>query len=323
MQTLLVHNPTAGKGDHEKEELLAILRLAGHEVTYASSKSDEFPKILDGEFDLIVIAGGDGTVRKVATRLRHRKAAIAIFPHGTANNIARSLGMTGDRQEMANAWRKGEQARLDIGLASGPWGRQPFIEGVGIGALASTTNDEVGADFEGDKRILIGRASFREALEKAEPLDIKITVDGKPFEGRWLMVEVMNNRYTGPALQLAPKAESGDGLLEIVGLAADRREEMLEWLGAPDDSQPPLETKRGKLVDMIWTGKPVLRIDDSPVDIPRSKQRVEIAFQEDPLKVMSMTSAGAKKPAAKKRTAGKSVARKADGKGGRRSLEAA
>lgn len=107
MQTLLVHNPTAGKGDHEKEELLAILRLAGHEVTYASSKSDEFPKILDGEFDLIVIAGGDGTVRKVASRLRHRKAAIAIFPHGTANNIARSLGMTGDRQEMANAWRKG------------------------------------------------------------------------------------------------------------------------------------------------------------------------------------------------------------------------
>lgn len=323
MQTLLVHNPTAGVGDHEKEELLAILRLAGHEVTYSSTKSDKFPAVLDGEFDLIVIAGGDGTVRKVTTKLKRREAAIAILPLGTANNIANSLGMMGDRQEMANAWSQGKRAPLDIGIASGPWGEKSFIEGVGIGALAAITNDEVGADFEGDKRILIGRDSFREALEKAEPLHIKITVDGKPFEGEWLMVEAMNNKYTGPALPLAPKSDSGDGLLEVIGVSAQRRDEMLAWLGAPEDAKPPVEMKRGKVVDMVWTGKPVLRVDDSPVKIPAGKQRAIIRFQEEPLAVMLPKLPGAKKSPAKKPSAKKTEPKKPRKKGQARPMVAA
>jgi len=326
MQTLLVHNPTAGVGDHEKEELLAILRLAGHEVTYSSTKSEEFPAILDGGFDLIVVAGGDGTVRKVTTKLKLRHAAIAIMPLGTANNIANSLGMLGDRQEMANAWSKGKRAPLDIGMASGPWGEKPFIEGVGIGALASITNDEVGADFEGDKRILIGRDSFREALKKAEPLHIKITIDGKPFEGEWLMVEAMNNKYTGPALPLAPKSDSGDGLLEVIGVSVERREEMLKWLGAPEESKPPVEMKRGKVVDMVWTGKPVLRVDDSPLKIPAGKQRAIIRFQDEPLEVMLPKLPGAKKQAASKpaaKAAKKASPKKAGKKGESRSVVAA
>lgn len=318
MRTLLVHNPTAGTGDHEKEELLAILRLAGHDVTYASSKDDRLPAVLKGDFDLIVIAGGDGTVRKVTTKLKKRKAAIAIFPHGTANNIANSLGMIHGRQEMAVAWHEGKHAPLDIGIASGPWGKKPFIEGVGIGALAAITNDEVGADFEGEKRILIGRAHFHEALEKQEPLHIKITIDGKPLDGEWLMVEVMNNKYTGPALPLAPKADSGDGLLEVVVLAADRRQEMLDWLGSPDDARPPVETRRGKVVDMVWTGKPVLRVDDSPVRIPKGKQRVEVKFQEEPLQVMLPELKGSRKSTRKASPRKASTKDKADKKGDER-----
>jgi len=318
MQTLLVHNPTAGKGDHEREELLAILSLAGHKVTYTSAQSGAFARILDGEFDLIVVAGGDGTVRKVATRLVHRRAALAIFPLGTANNIARSLGMIGDRQEMAIAWHEGRHAPLDLGIASGAWGEQAFVEGVGLGALASITNDKVGADFDGEKRILIGRASFREALEKAEPLDLEMTIDGKPFEGEWLMVEAMINKYTGPALLLAPKADPGDGQLDVIGLAADRREEMLKWLGAPDKSPPPVEMKRGRMIDMTWTGKPVLRIDDSPTKVPSNQRRVQIRCQGEPLKVMLPKREAGRKPARK--APAKGSQKKARRSGARQSL---
>ena len=297
MLTLLVHNPTAGSGDHEKEELLAILRLAGHDVDYMSTKSARFPAALDGGYGLIVIAGGDGTVRKVVTRMQRRDAAVAIFPHGTANNIARSLGMTRDRQAMAIAWREARRSPLDIGIVSGPWGEMPFIEGVGLGALASITNDEVGADFEGDKRILIGRDKFREALAGAEPLQVEIAVDGKPFEGEWLMVEVLNNLYTGPALPLAPRADSGDGLLDVIAVPADRRERMLAWLGAPEDSRPPVVMRRGAIVSLAWSGRPVLRVDDSPVKIPARKQQAIIQFQPIPLSALSSDLPAAKRPA--------------------------
>lgn len=310
MLTLLVHNPTAGSGDHEKEELLAILRLAGHDVTYVSSKSKGLPDALEGVFDLVVIAGGDGTVRKVVTRMKRRDAAVAIFPHGTANNIARSLGMTQDRQAMAIAWRAGRRTPLDIGVASGPWGEKPFIEGVGIGALAEIINDEVGADFEGDKRILIGRDRFREALAAAQPLDISVTVDGKPFEGEWLMVEVQNNRYTGPALPLAPQAHSGDGLLDVVGVAAGDRDKMLAWLGAPDETRPPVAVRRGAVVGLEWAGKPVLRVDDKPVKIGSGQNSAIIRFQPQPLSTLVPDASGPKRPASGRAGARKSPPRK-------------
>jgi hypothetical protein len=257
-------------------------------------------------------------VRKVVTRMKRRDAAVAIFPHGTANNIARSLGMTRDRQAMAIAWRNARRGPLDIGVVSGPWGEMPFIEGVGLGALAEITNDEVGADFEGEKRILIGRDKFREALAAASPLDVAITIDGKPFEGDWLMVEVLNNRYTGPALPLAPRADSGDGLLDIVAVPARRRDEMLAWLGAPEDTRPPALMRRGAVVSLEWSGNPVLRVDDSPVKIPARRQSAVVRFQPVPLNALlsddppprKRTPAKAR-PAARKAPSRKRARRKA------------
>jgi diacylglycerol kinase (ATP) len=245
-----------------------------------------------------VIAGGDGTVGKTVTRLKRRQTPLAILPLGTANNIARSLGIPGgDRQQLVANWEHGRRGRLDIGVVDGLEETKAFIEGVGIGALAEATGDRIGSRFEGEKRLLVGRDGLRQHLENTGPLDVAIEIDGRSVEGSWLIIEVMNNCYTGPALPLCPRAHSGDGQLDLVTVALDRRDEMLAWLGAPEDARPPVETMRGRHVRLEWRERPALRIDDKRIDIPKGRGAIDITLQKEPLTVLLPPEAALARPA--------------------------
>ena len=87
MRVTLIHNPQAGDDDNPVlDELLMLIRAAGHSVTLQSSKSDQLEKTLEDPGDLLAVAGGDGTVGAVACRLIGRRIPIAvILPLGTAN----------------------------------------------------------------------------------------------------------------------------------------------------------------------------------------------------------------------------------------------
>jgi diacylglycerol kinase family enzyme len=73
-------------------------------------------------------------VAKVARRLRYRRSPIIILPTGTANNIARSLGLM-EMRPVAD-YLVGSLRKLNIGRARGPWGNLSFVESVGVGAIA-------------------------------------------------------------------------------------------------------------------------------------------------------------------------------------------
>jgi diacylglycerol kinase family enzyme len=61
-----------------------------------------------------------------------RDVPVAVLPTGTANNIARSLGLLKRPfEELVDGWREARRVRLDVGIASGPWGQRYFVEGLG------------------------------------------------------------------------------------------------------------------------------------------------------------------------------------------------
>src|SRR5256885_14372140 len=93
MRIILMHNPTAGRGKHDKRELMAALAKAGHHAIYQSTKKSDYPKALKKPTDLVLAAGGDGTIGKVAPRILDSGIPLSVVPLGTANNIARSLGV--------------------------------------------------------------------------------------------------------------------------------------------------------------------------------------------------------------------------------------
>ena len=95
MVVTLIHNPKAGDQDESGKSLRKLLEGAGYEVRYHSAKEDGWKQALKKDADLVAIAGGDGTVGRVARRMAGRGIPLAVLPSGTANNIARSASTSG------------------------------------------------------------------------------------------------------------------------------------------------------------------------------------------------------------------------------------
>ena len=109
--------------------------------------------MLDKRAGLVVVAGGDGTVARVARRMVGRGVPVAILPAGTANNIARSLGLLKQPfEELVRGWRDARRVQLDVGIAAGPWGERYFVEGLGAGLFAGLlVRSEENKEKEGEE----------------------------------------------------------------------------------------------------------------------------------------------------------------------------
>jgi diacylglycerol kinase (ATP) len=166
---VIFHNPNSGTKGFDKQSLLAALKLANIEGEYVSTKSDDFEKALDQKADLFVAAGGDGTIRKVIIGARERKVPIAIFPLGTANNVARSLGISGTPQELTETWDLDHAISFDLGIAQGSWGATSFIESFGVGLIPQyllSAAEE--SKPEGAENLLKGRKLLQKAPKKSK-----------------------------------------------------------------------------------------------------------------------------------------------------------
>src|SRR5262245_51176461 len=136
MRILLLHNPKAGDREHEGEELVEALEKAGHEPIYQSLKQKDFKKAFEEKVDLVLTAGGDGAVGKVARQLMGTDTPLSILPLGTANNVARMLGFIGPAEKLIANLANGKPRAFDVGVARGPWGKRYFFEGTGAGLFA-------------------------------------------------------------------------------------------------------------------------------------------------------------------------------------------
>jgi len=266
MKALLFHNPSAGDEEHSLDALLDLLRGAGLAVHPLPAREPVLRAGRDAQAGLLVVAGGDGTVAKVAVRLTEHPVPLAVLPLGTANNLGRALQTWETPEAFAAGWRQAQRRSLNLAYAEGPWGRRRFVEAAGFGAFARAIER---ADHKGLKGVEAGRAAFRAILARAEPARVVLTLDGAGREVETLFVEVMNIALFGPNLPLAPGAQPGDGWLDVVSLPPERREAMLAWLEDPEAGPPPTYSWRARTVQVDWPGGS-LRLDDDvlPQDLP-------------------------------------------------------
>ncbi|HJQ71217.1 MAG TPA: diacylglycerol kinase family protein [Blastocatellia bacterium] len=288
MRVILIHNPQAGGDDHSRERLQTLIRAAGHEVEYHTSKED-FGSALKEPCDLVAVAGGDGTVRKVATHTIRTGVPIAILPVGTANNISKSLGITGPQEELIQGWATARRKRFTVGLATSSWGEEIFIEGLGVGLftrammLLDHIDDKAPDDFSSAYDKLYRDISALIVLaSEFSPINLKVTIDGQDVSGPYLLMEAMNMNFIGPNLHLAPEADPSDGRLDFVFLAEDNRENFARYLTkrlAGKEAEPPVRAIRGREMQFHWRGT-AIHLDDkiwtNGITVPSSLQVIDV-----------------------------------------------
>jgi diacylglycerol kinase family enzyme len=271
MRILLVYNPNAGDGvDASLRDLVDFIHAAGHDVRCRSSKDPLVTSALAEPADLVAVAGGDGTIIKVARHLRGRKTAIAPLPMGTANNISTALGlMASSLEEQILGWTAGQLVRIDLGVARSPRGARSFLESVGAGLLSGVMSelehhDATAGATTAESRLASALAHFRRAAERSPAIDVRAQLDGDDVSGRYVLLEAMNIGWAGPNLNLAVDADAGDGELDLVLVREADRGVLIECLSAHGDGAlcpHPLPTRRGRHL-RIEAGRFDLHVDD-------------------------------------------------------------
>lgn len=269
MRIILIHNSSAGDEKLSGDELLTLIRNAGHEVIHQSIKDDDYKSALQQSADLVAIAGGDGTVRKVAMQLIGCSVPIAVLPMGTANNISKTLGIEGSPQDLIQAWSSARRLKFSVGLAKGPWGEARFIEGVGLGLFTTVMSmldsaKDIDQLETAEEKLDYAVKTVKQTLSRYHPRHIKVILDGKDYSGKYLLLEAMNSKSIGPNLFLAPGADPTDDYLDFVLVREDHREGFADYLASllqGKDCSPNCSIIKGRRLEVEWQGNKV-RIDD-------------------------------------------------------------
>ena len=139
---------------------------------------------LEEPCDIVAVAGGDGMVGQVAKHLIDRQIPIAVIPMGTANNVAKTLGLTNKTiTQVIAGWKAGLRVNFDAGVASGPWDSKFFIEGLGMGLFTETMyrldardNVDLAHLDDSEEKVTSVLQILKERLRTFTPNQLKITL---------------------------------------------------------------------------------------------------------------------------------------------------
>jgi diacylglycerol kinase family enzyme len=235
MRVLLIHNPKAGDRKHGKKQLMRSFKRNGLQAFYQSIKERDWKKAFKRPVDVVIAAGGDGTVHKTAWKMMDSGIPLAILPLGTANNLARSLGFAGSVDEVLESLHCGESQPFDIGVVRSGSRTDYFLEAAGGGLFAdyfpaAKANEPKVASAEEE---LKAHLSLLRELALDYPARLwKMSIDGKDVSGRYVLWGAMNIRSAGPALHLAPKAKTDDGRLDFVAVREHERKVFIKHVDA-------------------------------------------------------------------------------------------
>lgn len=216
-RVLLIVNTRARNGAAAHDEVRARFEAAGLDVRRAKTETaDDIPKAVRaaaGEVDAVVIGGGDGTISRAGLALKETGLPLGILPLGTANDLARTLGLPEDPGAAAEVILGGLRRKIDLGTAND----RPFFNVASIG-LSSDLARELSAGLK--KRW--GRFGYAvaavRALWKARRFSAWVSEDGETRQTKTLQIAVGNGVFYGGGTRVAADAAIDDGHLDLYSL---------------------------------------------------------------------------------------------------------
>jgi diacylglycerol kinase family enzyme len=272
LRVVLLHNPAAGTDGSSTAELVRLIEAAGHDVVRESVDESEWEQVVAVAADVVCAAGGDGTVGKVLRVMAGRSCPVGVLPTGSANNVARALGIAGrSPEELVAGWARGERRRLALGEVAWPERRGIFVETVGGGLFADLLGGANGAESPLGK-VELGLQVLRDLVEWLPAKTWRISADGEDLSGDYLGVEAMLIGETGPNVPLAPVADPADSRLELVLITEADRQRLASHIDRRLSGGPSIElgldVVRCRDVALEADAGTPLRVDDELVSGP-------------------------------------------------------
>lgn len=223
LKARLIYNPTSGQELMKRHvgEVLDILEGFGYESSAfqttpeKNSSRNEAERAAKAGFDLVIAAGGDGTINEVVNGiapLKHRPK-MAIIPTGTTNDFARALKIPrGNPVAAAKVIGKNQMVKMDIGRARND---TYFINIAAAGSLTELTYS-VPSQLKTTFGYLAYLAKGAELLPQVSKVPVKITHDEGVFDGEASMIFAAITNSVGGFEQIAPDAKLDDGLFTLI-----------------------------------------------------------------------------------------------------------
>jgi diacylglycerol kinase (ATP) len=217
----IIYNPTSGRELFKKHlpEVLQKFEQAGYETschaTTCEGDAIQAAKVA-GErgFDLIVAAGGDGTINEVVNGIAElvERPQLAVIPVGTTNDFARAIGIPLNNVIQAvEVILNGEPQKIDIGRVNDHY----FINIAGGGRLTELTYE-----VPSKLKTMVGQLAYylkgMEMLPSIRPSEVEIEYDGKLFQGEIMLFLVSLTNSVGGFEKLAPDSKLNDGMFDLL-----------------------------------------------------------------------------------------------------------
>lgn len=300
-KAILFHNPVSGDEQHSKELILSDLKKSGIECRYQSTKSGEWSDYeAINQADLLIVAGGDGTVRKFVKYLLKltdnlNTPPIGILPFGTANNIAKTLNFSDDIAKEIPLWNINNVIEMDIGFVNREGSSDFFIEGAGFGIFPYLMKkmDEKEAllnNKETEERIKYVLKELKDIMEDYEARECTIIADGKNLSGVFIMAEFMNISSIGPNLFLT-KPLLNDGKADVILIKPEDKYDFLKYVEHKLSGREysfEFNPFRASEIEIRWDGSHV-HIDDKIIETDK-KELIKIKMKKNALKFFKKES---------------------------------
>ena len=216
MKGLLIVNPKAGQGKTSALAQVDDALFAGGitcDIVFTHTPTDGQNIAVDAlskDYDIVIAAGGDGTLCDVANGLAGHDLPLGIVPLGTVNVLAREFGIPQDPVYAARMISEWTPRKIDLGTANGRY----FTLMAGFGFDA-----EVVANVLQPLKDVIGASAYvlkgLETLTRYRATDVTIEMPEHTYQGKAFLVIVANAQTYTYGLKITPKASPHDGMLDV------------------------------------------------------------------------------------------------------------
>ena len=216
-RALLIINTQSRRGAEAEKTVADALRAAGLDVEqHHPDKPGDVAELIKAhgpKVDCVVVGGGDGTLNCAGSALLETGLPLGVIPLGTANDLARTLGIPLEPAAAAKVIAQGRLKAIDLGLAND----KPFFNVASVGMGVDLTRA-----LTRDAKSRWGKLGYAVAglrvLSRMRPFRAQITQDGEVHRTRTIHLAVGNGRHYGGGMTVSEQATIDDHRLNVYSL---------------------------------------------------------------------------------------------------------